>query len=44
MDESVITRDGIWLNRSWLKVLREEDPAAGVFQREQELKAACIAY
>lgn len=37
-DESVITRDGIWLNRSWLKILREENPAAGVFQREQELK------
>lgn len=38
VDESVITRDGIWLNRSWLKILREDDPAAGVFQREQELK------
>lgn len=37
-NESVITRDGVWLNRSWLKILREEDPAAGVFQREQELK------
>lgn len=37
-DESVITQDGVWLNRSWLKILREEDPAAGVFQREQELK------
>jgi len=37
-DESVITRDGIWLNRSWLKILREQDPAAGVFRREQELK------
>lgn len=37
-DESVVTKDGIWLNRSWLKILREEDPAAGVFQREQELK------
>lgn len=37
-DESVITKDGVWLNRSWLKILREEDPAAGVFQREQELK------
>lgn len=36
--ESVITRDGVWLNRSWLKILRQEDPAAGVFQREQELK------
>lgn len=37
-NESVITRDGVWLNRSWLKILREEDAAAGVFQREQELK------
>lgn len=37
--ESVMTRDGIWLNRSWLKILREDDPAAGVFQREQELKS-----
>ena len=36
--ESVVTRDGIWMNRSWLKILREDDPAAGVFQREQELK------
>lgn len=38
IDESVVTREGIWMNRSWLKVLREEDPAAGVFQREEELK------
>jgi len=36
--ESIVTRDGVWLNRSWLKILREKDPAAGVFQREQELK------
>lgn len=38
VDESVVTRDGVWLNRSWLKILRQEDPAAGVFQREEELK------
>ncbi len=37
-DESVVTRDGVWMNRAWLKILRENDPAAGVFQREQELK------
>ena len=37
-DESVVTRDGVWMNRTWLKILREVDPAAGVFQREQELK------
>ncbi len=36
--ESVVTKDGVWLNKSWLKILREDDPAAGVFQREQELK------
>ena len=38
IDESVITADGIWVNHAWLKVLKEENPAAGVFQREQELK------
>jgi chromosome segregation protein len=35
---SVITPDGTWLSPSWLRVSRDEDPAAGVFQREQELK------
>jgi len=35
--ESVITKEGIWLGASWLKVLREHNPAAGIFQREQEL-------
>jgi len=36
--ESVVTRDGIWLSPAWLRVSRDENPAAGVFQREQELK------
>lgn len=36
--ESIVTRDGVWMNRAWVKILREDDPAAGVFQREQELK------
>ncbi len=36
--ESVITREGVWLNQSWLKIFREENAAAGVLQREQELK------
>ncbi len=36
--ESVITRDGVWLSPAWLSISREENPAAGVFQREQELK------
>lgn len=37
-NESVMTKDGVWLNPSWLKVLREENAAEGVFAREQELK------
>src|SRR5262249_38387936 len=37
-DESVITREGLWFNRLWLKILKESDPDAGVFQREKELK------
>lgn len=37
-DESVISKDGVWAGRSWLKLLRENDPAAGIFQREQALK------
>lgn len=36
--ESVITRDGVWLSTSWLRVFRENNPEAGVFQRGQELK------
>lgn len=37
--ESVMTQEGVWLGKRSLKVLREEDAAAGVFQREQQLKA-----
>jgi chromosome segregation protein len=36
--ESVVTRDGVWLGASWLRISRDENPAEGVFQREQELK------
>lgn len=36
--ESVITPHGVWMSASWLRVSRDENPEAGVFQREQELK------
>ncbi|MCE3238597.1 MAG: smc 1 [Gammaproteobacteria bacterium] len=36
--ESVVTREGVWLGASWLRVMREESPEAGVFQRQQDLK------
>ena len=36
--ESVITRDGMWLGRQWLRVIRDNDERAGVLAREQELR------
>lgn len=36
--ESVVTQDGIWLSPAWFKILKQEDAALGVFQREKELK------
>lgn len=35
--ESVITRDGIWLGRNWLRVARDADERQGVLAREKEL-------
>ena len=37
-NESVITRDGEWVGRNWLRVTRDADEKAGVLHREQELK------
>ena len=37
--ESVVTRDGIWLGKGWLRVVRDTDAKAGILQREQELKS-----
>ncbi len=37
--ESVITQDGVWLGNGWLRISRDENPEAGVFQREEELRA-----
>ncbi len=38
LHESVITRDGVWLGKGWLRVARDADEHAGVLHREQELK------
>ena len=35
--ESVITRDGLWLNNYWVRVQRRADDAPGLLAREQEL-------
>lgn len=41
--ESIITRDGIWLGRSWMRLARDEDAQAGVLARQAELQALQLA-
>ena len=36
--ESIITRDGVWIGRDWLRVSRDQDAHAGVLEREQEIR------
>ncbi len=36
--ESVVTKDGIWIGQSWLRVNRESDEKAGVIAREQDIR------
>ncbi len=36
--ESIITRDGIWIGRDWLRVSRDHDARGGVLEREAELR------
>ena len=40
--ESVVTRDGIWLGASWLRVVRNADEHAGVLAREHEIKTLSV--
>ena len=35
--ESIVTPDGIWLGKGWLRVTRDADEKAGVLQREREI-------
>jgi chromosome segregation protein len=37
-NESIITRDGVWLGGQWLRVARDTDASAGVIARRQELE------
>ena len=36
--ESVITPEGIWMSRHWLRVSRDKDPRAGILSREHEMR------
>jgi chromosome segregation protein len=37
-DGSVVTADGIWLGRNWLRVSRDKEGKAGVLGREHEMR------
>jgi chromosome segregation protein len=37
-DSSVITKEGVWLSRNWLRVCRDKDAAAGVLGREHDMR------
>jgi chromosome segregation protein len=37
-DGSVITQDGIWLGKQWLRVSRDKDSKAGVLSREHDMR------
>ncbi len=37
-DESVVTREGVWLGRNWLRINRSDDPHVGVLARGEEIK------
>ncbi len=36
--ESIITKDGTWVGKGWIRVFRSEDSKHGVLQREKELR------
>jgi chromosome segregation protein len=42
-NESVITRDGIWLSPHWVRVTRDTDASSGVIARRQELEELAVA-
>ena len=37
--ESVVTPDGVWMGRHWLRYSRERDAHAGLLERRQEIEA-----
>lgn len=41
--ESIVTRDGQWLGRHWIRVIAARDGSEGVMQRKQDLDAVNLA-
>jgi len=42
-DESVVTRQGLWMSPRWLRINKQQDEKSGVIAREKELQALQIA-
>jgi len=38
VDGSVITQDGVWLSRNWLRVSRDKDSQSGILGREHDMR------
>jgi chromosome segregation protein len=38
VDGSVITPEGVWLSRNWLRVSRDKDSGAGILAREHDMR------
>jgi chromosome segregation protein len=36
--ESVVTREGVWMGRNWVRINRSDDPQVGVIARSDEIK------
>ncbi len=36
--QTIVTKDGIWLGDNWLRICRDEDSEAGIIEREREIK------
>jgi len=37
-DESIVTKDGIWLGANWLRISRDNDASTGVLARENSIR------
>jgi chromosome segregation protein len=40
--ESVVTKDGIWLGRNWVRISSSKDPQLGVIARGEEIKSLLV--
>ena len=36
--QSVVTKDGIWLSKNWLRVAKDKDEKSGILQRKRQLQ------